>query len=57
MDIIQLDLIQNIDKVKNQNKINPRSFYLPNVKKNSEINQKIFTSVSRSLLLLLSKTL
>ena len=52
--MIQLDLIQNIEKVKNQNKINPRSFYLPNVKK---INQKIFTSVSRSLLLLLSKTL
>ena len=31
--MIQLDLIQNIEKVKNQNKINPRSFYLPNVKK------------------------
>ena len=34
--MIQLDLIQNIDKVKNQNKINPRSFYLPNVKKKTQ---------------------
>ena len=55
--MIQLDLIQNIEKVKNQNKINPRSFYPPNVKKLRNKSKDFHFALSLALTPLLSKTL